>query len=91
MATTKLKLELLIELVPHAPVPPVVDAVTVSPLVVPAGVVPVVVVIVSVEVVALFETVVGLNEAVAPAGSVPFRTNGIEVHVPDPVHVVLIE
>jgi len=79
----------VIALVPHAPVPPVVDAVTVSPDVVPAGVA-VVVEIVSVDVVALFETVVGLNEAVAPAGSTPLRTSGIEVQEPAPVHVVVI-
>jgi len=60
-ATTKLKLALLIELVPQAPVPPVVEAVTVSPVVVPAGVDPVVV-IVRLDPVALFDTVVGVNE-----------------------------
>lgn len=89
VATTKLKLALLIELVPQDPVPPVVDAVTVSPVVVPAGVEPVVE-IVNVEVVALFETVVGLKEAVAPVGNAPFRTSGIEVQEPDPDHVVVI-
>jgi len=89
VATTKLKLVLLTELVPQAPVPPVVDAVTVSPEVVPAGVKPVVE-IVSVDVVAEFETVVGLNDAVAPVGSTPFRTKGIDVQEPPPVHVVVI-
>lgn len=86
--TTKVALELVIELVPQLPVPPVELAVTVK-LVEPAGV-EALVEIVRVEVAVVLETVVGLNEAVAPVGSVPFRTSGIEVQTGPMDHVVVI-
>lgn len=86
--TTKLALELGTELLPQLPVPPVDAAVTVN-AVVPPGV-EALVVIVRVDVVLEFETVVGLNEAFAPVGSVPLNTRGMEVQVPLPVHVVVI-
>jgi len=74
-----------------APVPPVVVAVTVNAVVV-AGVA-VVVLIVRVDVVALFETVVGTKPNVTPAGVPPVKASvrGIVAHVPLPVHVVVIE
>lgn len=86
--TTKLAAELVTELVPHAPVPPVDAAVTVKP-VVPAGV-DAVVLSVSVVVVVIFETVVGLNTAVAPVGGVQLIVRGAEVQTPAPVQVVVI-
>jgi len=79
---------LVIELVPQfPPVPPVDVAVTVK-FVEPPGVA-FVVVIVRVDVVVVFETFVGLNEAAAPVGSVPLNTRLTEVQVPLPVQVVL--
>jgi len=86
--TTKFALELVIELVPH-PLPAVVDAVTVKG-VVDAGV-EVVVEIVRVDVVALFVTVVGLNEAVAPVGAVQLIVRRFDVQLAAlPAHVVVI-
>ena len=80
--------ELVIELVPHAP-PAVVEAVTVNG-VEAAGVAPVVL-IVSVDVVAPFVTVVGPKTAVAPVGAVQLIPRAFEVHVPAlPAHVVVI-
>jgi len=67
LATTKVAVELVTELVPQFP-PAVVEAVTVK-LVEPTGV-EAVVEIVSVDVVLELETVVGLKEAVAPVGAV---------------------
>ena len=87
--TTREVVALVIELVPQVPVPPVDVAVTESPVVVAAGVESLVV-IVSIDVGELFETVVGLNEAVAPVGSVPLNTRGIEVQVVPPAHVAVI-
>jgi len=71
-------------------VPPVVVAVTVNAVVV-AGVAPVVL-IVRVDPVTLFETVVGTKPNVTPAGVPPVKAivRGTVVHVPLPVHVVLI-
>jgi len=87
-ATTKVAFELVMELVPQVPVPPVDAAVTVK-LVEPAGV-EAVVEIVRVDVVLVFETVVGLNEAVAPVGGVQLIVNGADVQLPAPVQVVVI-
>jgi len=86
--TTRDALELVIELVPQLPVPPVEDAVTVN-VVDPAGV-EALVEIVRVEVVALLATVVGLNSALAPVGGVQLIVRGIEVQTGPPVHVVVI-
>ena len=88
LATTNVALELVIELVPQLPVPPVDAAVTVK-LVEPAGVEPVVE-MVSVDVALLFETVVGLKAAVAPAGAVQLIVKGTDVQVPAPVQLVVI-
>lgn len=38
----------------------------------------------------LLATVVGLNAAVAPVGAVQLIVTGAEVHVPVPVHVVVM-
>lgn len=70
--------------------PPVDVAVTESPVVVPAGVASVVL-MVRVDVGTLVETVVGLNEAVAPVGNVPLKTRGTEVQVAPPAHVAVTE
>jgi hypothetical protein len=86
--TTSDAAELVIELVPQFPVPPVEAAVTVK-LVVPAGV-DALVEMVSVEVTELLATVVGLNAAVAPVGAVQLIVSGTEVQVAPPVHVVVI-
>ena len=86
--TTSDALELVIELVPQFPVPPVELAVTVK-FVVPAGVEEVVE-MVSVEVAELLATVVGRNEAVAPVGAVQLIVNGIDVQTAPPDHVVVI-
>ena len=84
-----MELELVIELVPQVPLA-VVDAVTVK-AVVPPGVVVPFVEIVRVDVVEEFETVVGLNDAVAPVGSVPLNTSAFDVQASLPAQVVVIE
>jgi hypothetical protein len=89
MVTTNWCVLLLTELVPHAPVPPVVAAVTVK-FVEPAGV-DAVLLIVRVVVVVPFETVVGLKAAVSPVAGVQLMESGAEVQVPEPVQVVVIK
>jgi hypothetical protein len=88
-ATTNVAVELMTELAPQFPVPPVEVAVTVK-FVDPPGVA-FVVLIVSVEVGEAFETVVGLNAAAAPVGAVQLIVSGTEVQLPLPVQVVVIE
>jgi hypothetical protein len=89
VTTTKLWLVLVNVLVPQFPVPPVVAAVTVNGVVLD-GVLPSVV-MVNVEVVELFETVVGLKVATASIGAVQLIASGAEVQVVLPAHVVLIK
>jgi hypothetical protein len=88
VATTKVWVLLVTEPAPHCPVPPVDATVTVK-FVEPVGVEPVVE-IVSVVVVLLFDTVVGLNAAVSPVAGVQLIVSGAEVQVPGPVQVVVI-
>jgi len=87
--TTRLELLLVIVLMPQAPVPPVEAAVTVNGVV--AAGVEALVVIVRVDVVLLFETVVGLNAGLAPVGAVQLIVKGAEVQELVPNQVVLIE
>lgn len=89
VATTNVEAGLLVtEPVPQVPTPPVEVAVTVK-LVEPVGVEPVLEMVRVVDVL-LFDTVVGLNAAVSPAAGVQLIVRGTEVHVPGPVHVVVI-